>query len=82
MTDPDLNNAILLAYKVELLEKQVEDLKHDLEKIRQERIDDERKRLRSGVGALGTVILALGGAIWWLLPPSLQHLWDMIRGQR
>jgi ferric-dicitrate binding protein FerR (iron transport regulator) len=84
MEDPRLEDTlpIMLQVRVDRLQQETEDLRKDLDALRAERVADEKRRLKAGVAALGSAVLALLGAVWWLLPPSAQHAWELLRGGR
>jgi len=80
--DPDRLSAspVLLQYKVKRLEEHVVTLHEEIQVIRTERREDEERRLKAGVAALGSAVLFLGGVVWWMLPASAQDAWTVIRG--
>jgi hypothetical protein len=59
MTEPDV-----LAYRLTEAEREIAEMRRDIKLMRKEAEDRERSRLVAGVGALGSLVLALFGVIW------------------
>ena len=64
-------DAGLVRYRLEKAEAHIENLERHIEKldaeivrIRREAEEREKKRLSWGIGALGSVVMMLGGVIW------------------
>lgn len=79
------HSPVILAFKLKALEKNIEQMKarvnevnRELFELKEERAESERRRLKAGIAALGSAVLALGGIIWWLLPANVQHAWDLL----
>lgn len=82
MTDDENPAAIhpaLLQYKVQHLEGQVSALTDKVAEMEKHQEDEERRRLKAGIAALGAAVLALGGVIWAMLPQNAQDAWELIR---
>jgi DNA-binding IclR family transcriptional regulator len=75
-----VNDDPLLLYKIDQMRKEIDNLKADLKRLREEREAEQRKRLLWGIGALGSAVMALAGAIWAMLPASAQEAWEVFRG--
>ena len=69
-------------YQLQEVRRKVADLETELHDLKEQRAKDEKRRLKAGVAALGSIVLFLGGVIWALLPASVQHAWDLVRGPR
>ena len=78
-TNPGAVHPALLQYKVTNLESQVSALSEKIERIEKHHEDEERRKLKVGITALGTAVIALGGTIWAMLPPSAQDAWELLR---
>jgi hypothetical protein len=59
MTEPDV-----LAYRLTEAEREIAEMRRDIKSMRKEAEDRERARLVAGVGALGSLVLALFGVLW------------------
>jgi DNA-binding IclR family transcriptional regulator len=75
-----MNEQVLLTYKVAELKRKFDALEKELDQVKADRIAEQRKRLLWGIGALGSAVMALAGAIWAMLPHSAQEAWEVLRG--
>lgn len=53
-----------LEYRLEQAEKKIAALETELKRLEDETDELERKRLKWGITALGTIVMTLGGIIW------------------
>lgn len=60
LTAEAARNPELLAYRLQLLEQLVADQAEKIEALQKQ----ETSKLRWGLGALGSIVLTLGGVIW------------------
>lgn len=59
-----MTDEALASYRLEQLEARVEAQAAKVEKLEKEVEDQEHRRLKWGVGALGSVVLTLGSVLW------------------
>lgn len=79
--NPGDYHPVLIQQDIERLKELTAKLKSELDQIKRARDEDEKRRLRWGISALGTVAMALGAAVWALLPNDAQSAWQIFRGR-
>jgi ferric-dicitrate binding protein FerR (iron transport regulator) len=90
MTEPDPGNfhPVVMHGQIQRLEQSTKALKAEIEEIKiaraldeKAREDNEKRRLKWGISALGAAVMALSGAVWTLLPSEAQTAWQILRGE-
>lgn len=79
-SNPGNFHPVLLQKRIDDLEEHMKAVEGDLKKLRQERTEEEKRRLKWGISALGAVVMALAGLAWSLLPNNAQEAWQIFRG--
>lgn len=79
--DRALIHPVLMQQRILDLEKHVENLDSKITKIETETDAAEKRRLKWGISALGSAIIALLGLVWALLPSDAQSAWEFFRGR-
>ena len=83
MTDENPVNfhPVMIMHQIGELQEETQALKDRITAMEQAETAEQKRRLKWGISALGTIVMALGGAVWALLPADAQSAWQLVTGR-
>lgn len=74
-----MDNNQLSEYRLAQIEAKAKLLETEISQMKTEMAELEKRRLRAGLAALGTLVMLLGGIVVWVWQHSVAEAWEALR---